>query len=149
MSIVPLPHSIRSFRDALGLALELSDEFAFAHAVLVLSPDRQCVDFEIFTAVGDNLSEVLSWLSSRLERGLDTALVLLISIRSVDGWSIYEQDLDDFRFVRATIAGYGALLLDWIETDGELVRSYAYLVNPNTAWSLAAGAEGALDDLGW
>lgn len=149
MSIVPLPHSINSFRDALGLAFELSDEFAFAHAALVLGPDRRCIDFEIFTAIGDNLSEVLSWLSSRVETSLDPALVLLISVRSVDGWSIYEQDLSDFRFARSTISGYGGTLLDWIETDGELVRSYAYLVNPNTAWSVEAGAEGALEDLGW
>lgn len=149
MSIVPLPHSIHSFRDALGLALELSDEFAFAHAALVLTPDRRCVDFEVFTAIGDNLSEVLSWLSGRVERYVDSALVLLISIRSVDGCSIYEQDLSNFRLARTTISGYGGSLLDWIETDGELVRSYAYLVNPNTAWSMGAGAEGALDDLGW
>lgn len=149
MSIVPVPDSIRSFRDALGLALELGDEFAFAHAALVLSADRRCVDFEVFTSIVDNLSKVLSWLSDRFERRTDSSLVLLISIRSVDGWSIYEHDLSDFRFARATISGFGGHLLDWIETDGELVRSYAYVVNPNTAWSVEAGAEGAVDHLDW
>jgi len=149
MSIVPMPDSIHSFRDALGLALELSDEFAFAHAALVLSPDRRCVDFEIFTAIVDNLAELLGWLSSCFEQKVDAALVLLISVRSVDGWSIYERDLSNFRFARTTVSGYGGSLLDWIETDGELVRSYAYLVNPNTAWSVEAGAEGALDHLDW
>lgn len=149
MSIVPVPDSIRSFRDALGLALELSDEFAFAHAAVVLSPNRRCVAFKVFTAIVDNLSEVLSWLTHRFDGPLAPSVVLLISIRSVDGWSIYERDLSDFRFARATIAGYGGSLLDWIETDGELVRSYAYLVNPNTAWSVEAGAEGALDHLDW
>ena len=147
MSIVPVPDLIRSFRDALGLALELSDEFAFAHAALVLSPDRRCVDFEVFTSIVENLSEILGWLSCRFESHADSAFVLLISIRSVDGWSIYERDLSDFRFARATISGFGGHLVDWIETDGELVRSYAYLVNPNTAWSVEAAAEGAFDHL--
>ncbi len=147
MSIVPVPDSIRSFRDALGLALELNDEFAFAHAAVVLSPDRRCVDFGVFTAVGHNLSATLGWLSCRFERSSDRALVLLISVRSIDGRSIYERDLSDFRFARATISEFGGSLLDWIETDGELVRSYAQLVNPNTAWSMQAAAEGTLDHL--
>lgn len=147
MSIVPVPDSIGSFRDALGLALELSDEFAFAHAAVVLNPDRRCVDFGVFTSIVDNLSEVLSWLSSQFELRVDSAQVLLISVRSVDGWSIYERDLSNFRLARTTIAECGGLLIDWIETDGELVRSYAHVVNPNTAWSLEAEAEGALDHL--
>lgn len=149
MSIVPVPESICSFRDALGLALELSDEFAFAHAVVVLSPDRRCVDFRVFTAIVDNVSEVLGWVSYRLERRTTPALVMLISVRSVDGWSIYERDLSNFRLARKKISDLGATLIDWIETDGELVRSYAYIVNPNTAWSIEAGAEGAVDHLDW
>ncbi len=149
MSIVPVPESIMSFRDALGLALELSDEFAFAHAAVVLSPTRACVDFRVFTAIVDNPSEVLGWLSHRFHRYVSPALVLLISVRSVDGWSVYERDLTDFRFARNTIAELGGLLLDWIETDGDLVRSFAHLVNPNTAWSVEAAAEGAVEHLEW
>ena len=101
----------------------------------------------VFTAVVDNLPEVLGWLSSRLQALAGKALVLLISVRSLDSWYVYERDLSDYRLARATISRYGATLVDWIETDGDLVRSYAYLVNPNTAWSVQAGAEGALDHL--
>ncbi len=148
MSIVPVPESICSFRDALGLALELSDEFAFAHTAVILSSDRRCIDFRVFTAVVDNLSDVLEWLATRPQDSADSPLVLLISVRSVDR-SIYEHDLSTFRLARTRVSALGAMLLDWIETDGELVRSYAHLVNPSTAWSIEAEAEGALDTLDW
>ncbi len=147
MSIVPVPQSITSFRDALGLALELSDEFAYAHAVVILAPDRRCVELQLFTGIVDNLGVMLGWLSSRLVRGYAPVPVLLISVRSVDGWSVYERDLNDFRFARATIGELGGELVDWLETDGELVRSFAHLVDPGSAWSTQARAEGALDDV--
>ena len=149
MSIVPVPESIRSFRDALGLALELSDEFAFAHAAVVLSCERRCLDLGVFTAIDDNLPELLGWLSERFQRQPQAETVLLISVRSVDAWLVYERDLGNYRFARATITEFGGRLLDWIETDGELVRSYAHLANPNTEWSIEAEAEGALDANRW
>ena len=149
MPIVPVPKSVVSFRDALGLVLELSDEFAFAQAVLVTDRANRCIDFMVFTEVGDGLATGLRWLSRRIAMYPCRSRVLLISVRSIDELCVAERDLADYRFAEHTIGALGAVLRDWIETDGEVVRSYAYLTNPNTTWSAEALAEGALDATEW
>ena len=149
MSIVPLPDEILSFRDALGLAFELSDEFAFAYAVVVTDRRRRSIDFHIERRVGHNITSVLGWLSQRFAHYPAKPCVVLISVRSVDPLSVFESDLADYRFARWTVQRLGADLLDWIETDGELVRSYSYLVNPTTAWAAGAVAEGTIDGSDW
>ncbi|MDH3294171.1 MAG: hypothetical protein OER95_07605, partial [Acidimicrobiia bacterium] len=67
MPIVPVPSTIAEFRDALGLALELSEEFAFAQAVVTTDHLHRCTDFAVFTEIGDGLAPALSWLSGRVE----------------------------------------------------------------------------------
>ena len=149
MSIIPIPTTISSFRDALGIALELSDEFAFAQAAAVVDPSDRCVDFAVFTEVGDGLVPSLGWLSTRASGHPPLSRVVLYSVRSVDGLIIAEIDLAEYRFAAVTIGRMGANLVDWIETDGEMVRSYAYLTTPQTQWAMDAMAEGAVDCTDW
>lgn len=149
MPIVPVPSTVAEFRDALGLAFELSDEFAFAQAVVTTDHLHRCIDFAVFTEIGDGLAPTLNWLSDRIGHRPRPRRVLLISIRSIDGIIVAERDLAEFRFAQQAVDRLGARLIDWIETDGELVRSYAYLANPHTTWSAQARAEGALDVADW
>lgn len=149
MAIVPVPFTISSFRDALGLAFELSDEFAFAQAAVLIDRQRRCVDFGVFTEVGQGLTPALGWLSRRVDHHRPSLRALFISVRSVNGLIVAEHDLAEFRFAVHTAAQMGVSVIDWLETDGELVRSYAYLTNPNTVWSMQAAAEGAVDCSDW
>jgi len=149
MSIIPIPNTISGFRDALGIALELSEEFAFAQAAAVVDPSHRCVDFAVFTDVGDGLVPSLAWLSTRAGGYSPNCSVVLFSVRSVDGLVIAEMDLAEYRFAAGTISRMGARLLDWIETDGEMVRSYAYLTTPQTRWAMDALSEGAIDCTDW
>lgn len=149
MSIVPIPSAVTSFRDALGIALELSEEFAYTQAVVVIDDAGRCIDFNLFGRIGQGLMTMLSWISSRSSAYPPGSGVVLISVRSVDGPIIWEQDIADYRFARQALQRVGVSVVDWIETDGELVRSYAYIVNPNTSWSIDAASEGAADCSDW
>ncbi len=149
MPIVPVPSTVSSFRDALGLALELSDEFAFAHAVLVTDHNGCCVDFGVLTRFGEGLIPVLGWLSDRVERQNNPRNVILFTARTLDWHVVAERDLAEYRFAATIVNRLGLHLVDWIETDGEIVRSYAYLANPNTGWANQAAAEGVVDVDEW
>ena len=48
---------------------------------------------------------------------------------------VRERDLHLYRRARWSLGRAGCDLVDWIETDGDLFRSYAYLTCPAAAWA--------------
>ncbi len=131
--------TITCFRDALGLAMELSDDYAFANAGIMLNSQGRVVDGVITDDVGISIRPVVQQIVDRQRhRGLSPPYVansaVLLSIRPVDGPIVREHHLADFRWASGQIAAVGGRLADWIETDGDVFRSYAYLVYPASAW---------------
>ncbi len=51
------------------------------------------------------------------------------------GAELVERDLGLFRLARRHLAADGIDLLDWIHTDGELLRSMSYASDPSRAWT--------------
>lgn len=128
------PATVSCFRDAVGLALQLSEDYAYAQVAVLLDENGIQLDRRVFDAVGVGLMPVLAWCLSTaagLGRPVD---VLLLTARSIEPSVVREQDLAHYRRAERTLTGANLGLLDWIETDGELVRSFAYLVHPDTAW---------------
>lgn len=130
----PHPVTVPSFRDAVGLALELGDEYAFAFVAVLLDEHRRQLDRRVFDVVGVGLTSVLAWCLSQAAGLRQPVNVLLLTVRSVEPDVVREHDLAQYRRAERTLTGTTAGLLDWIETDGELIRSFAYLIHPDTAW---------------
>ncbi len=155
MTIEP-PKSINSFRDAVGLALRVADEFAFANAVAVLDADGSCRSLAMTSGIGASAEPLLRWLTTddrvwlpakRPPRRVDgtdpiersalgpvPASLLVVSVGELDPSVIRECDLERYRRAQRTAGRRGLRLLDWMATDGDAVRSYAYLVDPIGAW---------------
>jgi hypothetical protein len=128
------PATVSCFRDAVGIALQLSEEYAYAQVAVLLDGDGSPLDRRVFDAVGVGLMPVLAWCLSTAA-DLDPPIdVLLLTARSIEPALVREQDLAQYRRAERTLTGANLGLLDWIETDGELVRSFAYLIHPDTAW---------------
>ena len=128
------PATVSCFRDAVGLALQLSEDYAYAQVAVLLDDDGTGLDRRVFDGVGVGLMPVLAWCLSTaagIGRPID---VLLLTARSIEPGVVREQDLAHYRRAERTLTGANLGLLDWIETDGELVRSFAYLIHPDTAW---------------
>ena len=75
---------------------------------------------------------MLRWLSDRVEGYHNPRNVILFTARTLDWQVVAERDLAEYRFAATIVNRLELDLVDWIETDGEIVRSYAYLANPNT-----------------
>jgi len=131
---------INSFRDAVGFAMELADRHAFVAAAALLGPDGRPVDVVTLStaAVGGvdpEIEPVVAWAA-----GVDGWMgqpcrTLLVSVRPFDPEVVREADLRRYRQARWALGRSGCDLVDWIETDGDLFRSYAYLTCPAEAWS--------------
>ncbi len=129
--------SIITFRDALGLAMELADDYAFVNAAAIVDHGGNLVDLIVAEGIGRTIDPVIGWLCEPpppRNRGRPIAQTLVVSVRPFEADVVREQDLRLYRSARWTLAAAGIELIDWIETDGDLFRSYAYVTCPARAW---------------
>lgn len=131
------PSTIVDFRDALGLAMALADEYAFANAVTLLDSDGAIVDLAIVHGVGYTIEPLLSWATAAAAatQGRGPVAAVLLSVRPHEVGVVREEDLWRYRRGCWTMAAAGLELLDWIETDGDLYRSFANIACPALAWT--------------
>lgn len=139
MSSIPIPPSIVTFRDAVGLAMQLADEFAFVNAAALLDSGGTVLDLAIAEGIGRTIDPVVRWAAATVPApqtaGTDHGCrVVLVSVQPYDVDLIRESDLRLYRRAGWSMAAVGHRLVDWIETDGEDFRSYAYVTCPATAW---------------
>ena len=133
------PVAVPTFRDALGLAMQLADEYAFVNAAALVGGDAQVLDLAVAEGIGRSVGPLVDWLvaspawPSPALRARATG-VLLVTVRPFEAEVVREADLRCYRRCRWSLAMAGNPLLDWIETDGDLVRSYAYTTCPAEAW---------------
>ncbi len=157
--------TVVTFRDALGLAMLLADEYAFVNAAAVLDRSGAVTALGVVDGVGQSIELLVGWCRARADgselhgprpnAGASQASmtrrrpsagapsagapsaganVLLVTVRPHDQDVISEYDLALFRRARWSLAEAGLDLSDWIETDGDLFRSYAYVTCPAQAW---------------
>lgn len=142
MTVVPLPDTPLNFADAIGVAFALSDCYVFTQAALLLDSDLRCFDLAVFPDTGDR-----PW-RSRLDTGAAIGdlvgaayasaarSMVAITVGVVDGEVLYESDLAHYRATSVLARLCGLQLLDWIVTDGDLLRSYAEITGRGWAPSL-------------
>ncbi len=126
---------IATFRDALGFAMEFGTIHRWASAALVLDRNKRPSDIVVADGDAGALEAVISWASALTPGPGRPWLVLAVSARPMRPEVVAEADLRRYRQARWTLGLAGRDLIDWIETDGDLVRSYAYLTCPATAWA--------------
>lgn len=127
--------AIASFRDALGVAMELADRHAFVNAALLLGPDGRPVDLAVVEGLGGSIEPVVAWATGARRWITTPRAVLLVSVRPVDPDVVCEADIRRYRHADWSLTLAGCRLVDWIETDGDLFRSYAHLIHPARAWA--------------
>lgn len=129
------PVKISTFRDALGLAMLLADEYAFLRAAALLHQDGTVQELLTVDGFGSSIGSLVGQVCIRLHRppgGISS--VVLLTIGPMEDGIIRESDLGQFRRARWAVSASGADLVDWIETDGDLARSYASITCPALAW---------------
>jgi len=135
MARQPRPTPITTFRDALGLAMSLADEYAFANAAVLLAGDGRPIDVAVDEGIGATIEPVVAWACGARCWARRPHSALVLSIRPHEAEVVRERDLWRYRQAGWSLGRAGFDLLDWIETDGDLFRSFAYLTCPARAWA--------------
>ena len=130
MASTPLPNSVSSFRQAIGLALLLGESQTDSSIAICLS--KAFAVQTVRSTTGATIELVAQLISERPAKAGDHLLVLTHSPIPLGGVS--DSDLFTYSLLRHTGELVGRRLLDWVATDGDDIRSFAYLTHPVSAW---------------
>ena len=133
--------AIRGFVDAIAEAMAIQQRFGRGHAAAVLDDAGTLLDLTVFTAREHSMHDALDWASCMvLDDDRATRLVLLSAV-TTSVREPREADLDVLRRARVLFGDRGVTVVDWIQTDGEDIRSLAFTLGID-AWDPPAAARG-------
>lgn len=129
-----LTRSIPDFTAAVHTAITLHDLYGRYATVAVLDPEGRILDMTPFAGDDACVLCATEWAACRCgsDERADHAVVL-----SGSGGSVLELREDDvrlFHFIRDELASCELEVLDWIQTDGQQVRSLAFSCDVVPAW---------------
>ncbi len=106
-------------------------------SVVLLTASGHCLDVGLLRTGSVEMAASWAVASCRefIREDEEIRNVLLVSVCPTATPTIRESDLDLFRSLRWRLSIAGVDLVDWIETDGDHVRSFAYLTCPAAAWA--------------
>ena len=133
--------AIRGFVDAVAEAMAIQQRFTRGHAAAVLDDAGTLLDLTVFTARDHSMHDALDWASCMvLDDDRATRLVLLSAVTTTVRHPC-EADLSVLRRARTLFGDRGVTVVDWIQTDGEDIRSLAFTLGVD-AWDPPAAATG-------
>jgi len=115
--------TIDGFLDAAALALELHDLFGRYATAVGLSADGTVYDLTVFTDDRASFDAALDWAHCLVVGDPRVTRLVLMSSTASDLEILAEIDLDDYRAARDTFRTWDVEILDWLQTDGDTVRS--------------------------
>jgi len=129
--------AIRGFADAIAEALAIQQRFRRGHAAAVLDQTGTLLDLTVFTAADHSMDDALDWAGCMVLNDERATRLVLLSAVTTSVRQPCEADLDALRRARARFGEHGVSVVDWIQTDGEDIRSLAFTMGID-AWDPAA-----------
>lgn len=115
--------TIDGFFDAAALAIELHDLFGTYATAVGLGADGTVLDLTVFTDDRASFDAALDWAHCLVVGDARIQRIVLMSSTAADLDVLAETDLDDYRAARDTFRTWDVEILDWLQTDGDTVRS--------------------------
>ena len=130
--------AIRGFADAAATVLDLHEEFGFCHTAACLDDDGNVLDLTVFTDPHTHsIESALDWAFCLTVNDDRFTRLVAFSTGSEPVIEPSEGDLAVFRLMRTAFGRHGVEVLDWIQCDGDNVRSLAFTERPD-AWGGAS-----------
>ena len=136
---MPTDLEITSFTDAIAAAFGVRGRFKFGHGVALLGSAGQVLDITMFTDKRlHTIDTALNWAACLVGEFEECErLVLFTAYKSGVAGELREADVELLRAARSRFAEHGVLVVDWLQCDGNVVRSID-LASDGEGWRLAA-----------
>ena len=127
---------VKTLEDALGIAFKIQHNYGYGHFALQATQDGQLISIGIFDRPNDTVVEAVRFLSQLLhDLPSRESNSLIISITEKNPDNLSDADLSIFTWASNILNSRDNTLLDWIEINDELFRSYSNTLTPNQAWN--------------
>jgi hypothetical protein len=129
----PRTRAIHHFADAVCAALGLQELYGRYAAAALLDDDGAVVDMRPFSGDRACVACAIEWAINGDDDDEARRIVLL----SGEGDSVRHAREDDIRFyqdVREQLDRHGFELVDWVQTDGDLIRSLTFTCDTDPNW---------------
>jgi|SRR5438270_7006821 len=132
---------ITSFTDAIAAAFGVRGRFKFGHGVALLDRRGQVLELTMFTDKRRHfIDTALTWAGLVVTEFDECVRIVLFSAyKSGVADELREADVDLLRSARRRFSEHGVLVVDWLQCDGDVVRSID-LASDGEGWRLAASA---------
>jgi hypothetical protein len=135
---------ITSFTDAIATAFGVRRRFTHAHTAALIDGRGQVVDLTVFSLPASSVDTALGWAGCfAANDGSVRRMVLVSAIADSVGHEPREADVAVLHRARVRFAELGVLVVDWLQCDGNVVRSID-LASDGEGWRLAAACERSL-----
>lgn len=125
---------IRTFEDAVCEGFALSESFKQAQTAALLDDDGHILDMTVFSRDVHTVDVALDWAHCMLCNIEGIARIVLFSITKQPVEDIKEDDIRTFEAAREVFRReWDVDLLDWIQCDGDQMRSLAFTLSKD-AW---------------
>ena len=132
---------ITSFTDAIATAFGIRGRFKFGHGVALVGAGGQVLEITMFTDKRlHTIDTAVAWAACLVDEFDECERVVLFSAFKggvVD--QLREADVELLRCARSRFADSNVLVVDWLQCDGDVVRSID-LASDGEGWRLAAAA---------
>lgn len=129
---------ITSFTDAIAMAFGVRRRFVHAHTAAMLDAFGRVVDLTVFSRSDSSVDTALGWAGCFAANELSVRrMVVLSAVGESVAHEPREADIDVLRHARTRFAELGVLVVDWLQCDGNVVRSID-LASDGEGWRLAA-----------
>jgi hypothetical protein len=127
---------IRSFTDAIAVAFGVRRRFTHAHTAVLVDAFGQVVDLTVFSLRSSSIDTALGWASCFVtnETRCVRRMVLVSAVSASEERE--DADVEVLRQARERFGDLGVLVVDWLQCDGNVVRS-TDLAADGEGWRLA------------
>jgi hypothetical protein len=129
---------ITSFTDAIALAFGVRRRFCHGHTAVLLDSSGRVVDLTVFRLPDSSIDTALDWAGCFAAcEGTVRRIVLVSAVGERVDHEPVDAEVDALRAARARFTDLGVLVVDWLQCDGNVVRSID-LAADGEGWRLAA-----------
>ena len=129
---------ITSFTDAIATAFGVRRRFTRAQVAAMLDSRGQVLDFTVFSRPENSIETALGWAGCfAANDGTVRRMVLLSAVGARVDHEPTDANVEILRVARCRFAEMGVLVVDWLQCDGNVVRSID-LASDGEGWRLAA-----------
>jgi hypothetical protein len=133
--------AINQFADAVSTAVGLDALYGrFAAAALLDDDDGTILDMRPFTGEATCVVCALEWALGVADGWHSAHRVVLLSGGGGSIRDVREDDIRMYQNLREALDAHGVELLDWIQTDGDQIRSLTFTCDITPNWDDQAAA---------